>query len=367
MTNNTQTDEKDLLLKNMLSQTDFLNTDIEKLKKSDKVKSYFVFKPGDEFRFCHEAAITEYHGRLIAAWYNNRKSELIGYTPIRFAVSEDEGKSWSLPKTVADDPSETILYCPPVFGTENDRLYMFLSQMTAPDHIHSLDLYIYNEDENEFGLLWSKPIPFKLNTNVYKTDNGKLIMPGRFGDLDGFPQIPGVMISDSGKINAEWRGVRITDGKTLPDGTEFIHPEVSLIVDKNKIYAFCRNDKRNVPIVFISDDFGEHWSKPYVSDIPFSSSKIYSGTLSDGRNYFIGTLNADRKTLYILFSDKNTMKFSSGFLLQDGFSEELGCGYQWSYPSAYESNGKLFVVYTVSYNREQERGTVVSVIDINDF
>ena len=61
------------------------------------------------------------------------------------------------------------------------------------------------------------------------------------------------------------------------------------------------------------------------------------------------------------------MKFSSGFLLQDGFSEELGCGYQWSYPSAYESNGKLFVVYTVSYNREQERGTVVSVIDINDF
>ena len=359
-------DEKDLILRNMLPHTDFLNTDIENLKKSDKVKTYFILKPSEEFRFCHEAAIIEFHGRLIAAWYNNRKSELAGYTPIRFAVSEDEGKNWCLPKTVAGDPSGKILYCPPVFGIDDDRLYMFLNRMVAPDHIHSLDLYIYNQTENRFDFLWSEPLPFKVNTNVCKIDNGKLIIPGRFGEPDGFPQIPGVIISDSGTINNEWRGIRITGGKTLPDGTEFIHPEVSLIIDKNRIYAFCRNDKRNVPIVFMSDDYGEHWSGPHASDIPLASSKIYSGTLSDGRNYVIGNLKGDRKTLYILFSDRNTMKFRRGIILQDGFSEEMGCGYQWSYPSAYESNGKLFVVYTVSYNSEQERGIVISVIDISD-
>lgn len=365
---NTRLEEKSAILKSMLPEIEFLdaNVDIERLQTSDRIKTYFVSKPSKDLKFLHEAAIIEFHGKLIAAWYNNKKIELTGYTPIRFAVSENEGANWSAPKTVVGDVSEKILYCPPIFGTDSDCLYMFLNQMVAPDHIHSLDLYIYNEYENSFEFVRSEVIPFKLNTNVYKMDNGKLIIPGRFGELDGFPQIPGVLISDSGKIDAEWRQVKITEGKVLPDNSEFIHPEVSLIINKNRIYAFCRNDKRNVPIVFLSDDYGEHWTGANTLDIPFSSSKIYSGTLSDGRNYVIGNFTADRKALYILFSSVGEMKFNKGFVLQDGFSKELDCGYQWSYPAACESNGKLYVIYTVSYNKEQERGAVVSVIDINN-
>ena len=361
---NTKMEEKSAILKSMLPELEFLDVDIEQLKMSDKIKTYFVTKPSEELKFLHETAIIEFHDKLVAAWYNNKKVELVGYTPIRFAVSENKGVSWSFPKTVVGDVNEKILYCPPIFGIDNDCLYMFLNQMSAPDHIHSLDLYIYNEPENRFEFVWSKAVPFKLNTNVYKMDNGKLIMPGRFAELDGFPQIPGVLISDNGKIDAEWRQVKITESKKLPDNSEFIHPEVSLIIRENEIYAFCRNDQRNVPIVFLSDDYGEHWTEAHTSDIPFANSKIYSGTLSDGRNYVIGNFKSDRKALYILFSDSGEMKFNKGFILQDGFSENLGCGYQWSYPAAYESDGKLYVIYTVAYSKEQERGAVISVIDL---
>lgn len=354
-------DEKSIALKNMLPDCRFLKIDVANLKKNDTVKTYFVTKPSEEWKFLHEAAVVEFHGKLIAAWYNNEKRELIGYTPIRFAVSENHGADWSVPQTVVEDKSGKILYCPPVFGIDDDRLYMFLNQMSAPDHIHSLDLYVYDEQKRKFDFLWSRKIPFKLNTNVYKADNGKLILPGRFGELDGFPQTPGVLISDSGKIDAEWRQVKIAEDKYLPDGSEFIHPEVSLILNKNEIYAFCRNDERNVPIVFLSDNYGEHWSGAHASDIPFANSKIYSGTLLDGRNYVIGSLNADRKTLYILFGSAE-MQFDTGFILQDGFSSELNDGYQWSYPSAYESDGKLYVIYTIVCNERNERGAVVSVI-----
>ena len=68
--------------------------------------------------------------------------------------------------------------------------------------------------------------------------------------------------------------------------------------------------------------------------------------------------------LIILFSSSNEMEFDKGFVLQDGFSKALGCGYQWSYPTACESDGKLYVVYTLTYNKEEERGAVVSVIDL---
>lgn len=361
---NTECFEKDAVLRSLLPGIDLLDIDIRSLKKSDHIKSYTVCMPDEEFSFLHESAIVKFHGRLIAAWYNNRKYELRGYTPIRFAFSDNDGVDWSEPKTVIGDKDEKILYCPPVFGIDNDKLYMLLNQMVSADHMHSLDLYIYNEDDNRFDFVWTREIPFKLNTNVYKMENGKLILPGRIAKQDDFPQIPAVLISDTGRIDAEWRLVKVQDTKKLPDGSELIHPELSLIIDKNKIYGFCRNDQRKVPLLFKSDDWGEHWTGPFASDIPFSGAKIYSGTLSDGRNYVIGNLDEEREILYILFSLKGEMKFNKGYILQKVFSEELGYGCQWAYPCAYEADGKLYVVYTAVVDKNYRRGAVISVIDL---
>ncbi len=360
--------DKDVIYSNMLERIDILgDIDIGLLEKDKNVRTYAVtLPPTDGYEFLHESAIIEYNGKLIATWYNNVKPvELIGETPIRFAVSDDDGKTWSSPTTIANDESGKILFCPPVFGIDNGKLYMLMNQMVYPDHIHSLDLYEYNEEKNEFNMLWSRPIPFKLNTNVYKLSNGKLILPGRVGELDRFPNTPAALISDSGRIDAEWRLVKMQENGNLADGSRLIYPEVSLIVEGEKIYAFTRNDERNVPLVYLSEDNGESFSGPYTHDIPLSSSKIYSGTLSDGRNYIIGNLDFPRAKLVILFSEPSEVKFTKGMVLQDGYSDELGYGTRWHYPCAYESNGKLYIIYTVSVDHQNRRGAVLSVIELD--
>ncbi len=360
--------DKDVIYSNMLDRIDILgDIDIGLLEKDKNVKTYAVtLPPTDGYEFLHESAIIEYNGKLIAAWYNNVKPvELIGETPIRFAVSEDDGKTWSAPITIANDESGKILFCPPVFGIDNGKLYLLMNQMVYPDHIHSLDLYEYNEEKNEFNMLWSRPIPFKLNTNVYKLSNGKLILPGRVGELDRFPNTPAALISDSGRIDAEWRLVKMQENGNLADGSKLIYPEVSLIIDGAKIYAFTRNDERNVPLAYVSEDNGESFTGPYTHDIPLSSSKIYSGTLSDGRNYIIGNLDFPRAKLVILFSEPGEVKFTKGIVLQDGHSDELGYGTRWHYPCAYESNGKLYVIYTVSVDHQNRRGAVLSIIELD--
>ena len=81
---------------------------------------------------------------------------------------------------------------------------MLINEMVSADHIHALDLYVFQEEKDCFEFLWSKPIPFKLNTNVYKMANGKLLLPGRIAELDGFPNTPAVLISDSGKIDDDY-------------------------------------------------------------------------------------------------------------------------------------------------------------------
>jgi len=245
---------------------------------------------------------------------------------------------------------------------DTGELYMFVNEMVSADHIHALDLYRWNEQTEHFDLLWSRPLPFKLNTNVMTLPNGKLLLSGRIAELDGFPNTPAVLISDSGRIDADWRLVYIQPDGNLPDGSALVHPEICPILHNGTLYMFCRDDNRRVPLLYLSRDFGETWEGAYTHDIPFSNSKIYAGTLQNGKNYVIGNLYPGRSRLAIFFTEPDSMVFTEGRYLQNGFSQELGYGEnQWSYPVAWEcTDRKELVVIQSAEIAPSVRGAVLS-------
>jgi len=347
-----------------ISKTDslrFLKSGVEETEK--EVWSAAVCVPDDTFKFLHEAAIIEYHNVLYASWYHCREKELHGYTPICGKRSFDGGETWSDLEIICDDKSERILYCPPVYGICDGKLYMLVNQMVAPDHIHSLDLYVLNNETDRFEQLWTRPIPFKLNTNVVALPNGKLMLPGRVGELDGFPNTPAVLISDSGKIDDEWRLVKIAEDGTLCDGSEFIHPEISVICAKGVLYMFCRNDQRFVPLVYVSEDFGETWSDACSHDVPLIPSKIYCGDLKCGRHYMI--CNADklnRSKLAVYFTDDVTLTFTKRLVLTDCEDGRWGAMH---YPAACEYDGYLYVIATEGY-KNGTRGARLFKINLGE-
>ncbi len=359
--------DADMILWNMLENMSIISDgfDIGTIAPSEAVTTTAVTYPTEEYGFLHEATVIQYEGILFAAWYNCPKRELADSSPIRFAKSTDDGKTWTEPKIVVNDPDGKILYCPPVFGVQDGKLYMFINQMTKPDCIHSLDLYVYNSEKDNFDELWSRgDIPVKMNTNVYTLSNGKLLLPGRWCVRDTFSDVPCVLISDSGKIDADWRIVKMQETHSLPDGSKLVHPEMSAIIDGETIYIFCRTDERSIPVLYISKDNGETWSGPIAHDIPFSNSKIYSGNLSDGRSYLIGNLVPGRSKLAIFFSEKdNVMKFCNGIVLRDEKNKELDICPYWCYPVAHEYNGKLYVIYSFDLGG-QKRGAALSVVDL---
>ncbi|MBQ4574904.1 MAG: helix-turn-helix domain-containing protein [Clostridia bacterium] len=359
-------DFDDMLLAVKMSSVSFAE---EKITAGDgDVKMISVYEPNDRFAFLHESAIIAYHGVLYASWYNCPKHELRGYTPICERRSYDGGITWSELNIVCDDKSEKILYCPPVYGICDDKLYMLVNQMVAPDHIHSLDLYVLSEKNDRFEFLWSRPIPFKLNTNVVALPNGKLMLPGRIAELDGFPNTPAVLISDSGKIDAQWRLVKIAENGDLPDGKMLIHPEISVMLDEDTLYMFSRDDQRRVPLVYISKDCGENWSSAMSHDIPYVSSKIYAGNLSDGKKYITANIEEfDRSKLAVYFTDTNSNCFHKRIVLFDkktaGKEGAVAC----HYPAAFESNGKLYIIATLGYEDmvSGARGAVLFIVDIS--
>ena len=356
-------DENDIRLDSMLEQMKLTDgIDFDRIGQSDAVETFEICRPTETFNFLHEAAVISFKGVLYASWYNCGVTELKGYTPIRGAKSLDGGRTWTEPEVIIDDPTGKILFCPPVYGIDGGKLYMLVNEMVSADHMHAIDLLILNENSGKFEFLRSIPLPFKLNTNVYRLNNGKLMLPGRIAEPDGFPNTPAVLISDSGRIDSDWRLVKILPDGGLPDGSILGHAEISALIDRDEILIFCRDDNRRVPIVFKSNDSGESWRGPIAIDIPFSSSKIYSGTLADGRNYVIGNLYPGRKKLAMLISKPGKWQFDRAIILQDGVGA-LGYGVMWHYPVAFEAD-KLYVIYTSNVD-DVRRGCVISAIDTN--
>lgn len=347
---------------------DFLDSSLAFLPK-ESIETISVCEPGEKFGFLHEAAIIEFEGVLYTSWYHNTDYELTGYTPICGKRSFDHGKTWTDLEVIADDLTEKILYCPPVYGICDGNLYMLINEMVSADHIHGLDLYRLNKESGKFEFLWSRPIAFKLNTNVVKLPNEKLLLPGRMGELDGFPNTPAVLISDSGKIDASWRLVKLQEDGNLEDGVKFIHPEISVICCNDILYMFCRNDMQEIPLVYLSKDYGESWSVACSHDIPIQSSKIYCGTLSDGRNYLIANIEQpDRSKLAVYFSEKNSMKFTQCLILFDKAQIDadplMQQVIQCHYPSACEYDGMLYIIATKNCERWERRGAVLYKINL---
>ena len=107
----------------------FLGEETKKIKQD--IQTVSVCVPDDRFKFLHETAIIEYHGVLYASWYHCKEKELQGYTPICGKRSFDCGNTWTDLEIICDDKSEKIMYCPPVYGICDDKLYMLVNQIKS--------------------------------------------------------------------------------------------------------------------------------------------------------------------------------------------------------------------------------------------
>lgn len=339
--------EAGLELAKTLPYVNFL--DDERLTVTDAQPTISVVNlPSADFTFLHESAIIEYNGTLFAAWYSCRALELVGYTPIHGARSFDGGKTWTPKEIWAHDPNEVELYCPPAFGVCDGKLYMLVNTMRGFDNVVALELYCWNTQSEAFEQVWRKRMCFKMNTNVIALPNGKLMIPGRSGRMGENPLNPAVLISDSGKIDADWRIVTV-------DPVERIAPETTVIVEGDTLYMFSRSNKPEVSFVYVSTDYGETWFGPATHDLPMRAAKMYAGTLSDGRHYLVGNVDIwNRSKIALYLSEPHSCRFTKRYLICDTAQQAVPNTESCHYPSVHESDGRLYITLSMGYAKSSE-------------
>lgn len=304
----------------------------------------------DMLPFLHDVTLAAHRGCIWEAWYNSTSAEICGSSLIRGRFSADRGEVWSEPFRVVGEAGQAEEHFVPAdLFTHEGRLYALITTMTGKNMTVDLQLYVQQEDPMQPWQRVAKVSEgFICNTTPQRMDNGNYIVGAWMPKKEQDPAFPVALISQGGCIEKPWRCVFLFD-PLHPLAPRIRCPEISIVAKGQHVTAYVRNDE-GPSYVFESGDEGETWSEPMENTMPIGNSKIFAGTLSDGRPYLI--YNQDRgyfvRTLLVMaVGDRETGRFNRVYKLFEGHDAALDRGRTWFYPCACELDGTLYVGATL--------------------
>jgi hypothetical protein len=145
-----------------------------------------------------------------------------------------------------------------------------------------------------------------------------------------------------------------------------LEPSIYQQKDGTLVMVFRDQNSTYRKMASLSNDRGETWTEPAVTNIPDARVKQSAGNLPDGTAYLVGcpTGSKRRYPLVALFSDDG-IRFDKAILLRAGVSDLQSQRYPgkaktlgYSYPKSMVYNGKLYISY--STNKEDVECTIWS-------
>ncbi len=307
-----------------------------------------------EFHYLHECAIARHQQKLFICWanhplYESNEAEEI----IRGTSSSDGGLTWETPQTwIAPPTAGGASYNHPVLATREGKLFGFITRWVGrePD----TTVFVLDDSSDEWRPTLTRIPEFIPFGTPMQLANGTWIMSGEKGWNE-----PAVAVSH-GDDWTRWDLVCIP----RPEGMVLRFPETTLIDQGDRLLAFCRPFKLATAPVSFSTDFGRTWAPLQLSNFPLAPSQPYAGVLSTGHHYLLtNNLEHGRALMTIAIAEPGSRTFSrirkvrhqqypirrlfGGIRALGGnIKSYVGKPTEWSYPSAIELDGKLYITYT---------------------
>ena len=314
------------------------------LQRVEAVKTVNIFTATDHTdHYANGVVMTAFKGKLYCMWQSSPKDEDSDDTWVAYSISADEGMTWSAPQPLALSTDE--FYCTSGgWLVRGDTLTAFIDTWQkglAPRGGHTC--YMTTTD----GQAWSElqlvrmadgqPMAGVLEQDPYTLPDGRLV--GASHLMPGLHICP--VYTDDPTGHHGWQRA---DFESEDAGKQSRELEPSQYVQPNGTIVMLFRDQKSTfcKLASVSDDRGETWSKPQITNIPDARTKQCAGNLSDGTSYMV-CCPANGKWRWPLVL----------LLSQDGV--RLG----FNYPKAFVHNNSLYVCYSV--NKENVDCTVISL------
>ena len=120
-----------------------------------------------------------------------------------------------------------------------------------------------------------------------------------------------------------------------------------------------RPDRNDFALESSSFDGGLTWTDVTESNLPMLASKPYGGVLSTGEIYLVFNAPARQRSRLVIAAGRESLE--RVYTIRDGFTvrPRFNTWQEWSYPYAYEADGRLYVIYNV--NKEDAEAAVIPV------
>lgn len=267
-------------------------------------------------------------------------------------MSADGGRTWGAP-VVMDAGAGNLGVSHGVFLSHGGRLWAFMGAFEDNFQRTHTRGYLLNEASGAWepqGVVLDRG--FWPMQNPQQMQDGNWIMAG-FRVASGFGEagnLPAVAIS-SGDDFSKWQLVVIQPDTSLRSN---IWGESTVMIEQQRITNIARYGSKALALVSTSDNFGRTWTPTTASNLPMTTSKPAAGTLSTGQRYLVCTTTSDsgerRSPLTIAVSRPGETLFSHVFLIRSSVSDRTpgvsDPAADFSYPSAIEHDGRLYIGYT---------------------
>ena len=251
--------------------------------------------------YVNNAVITRFKGRYYCMWQQSERDEDTPDTHILCSSSAD-GTYWDSP-TVLVPPTGDHFASPGGWIQRGDTLTALVNYISSTDRsAGGMAFYVSSAD----GTSWSAPAPVRMSDGspvegIFEQD--PLRLPG--GRIVGAVHFqPGTRLSPV--YTDDPSGIRGWKEAGFPEGEGSPLEPSQYIAGDGKIVMLMRDQNSSfVKLFSVSGNRGETWSAPERTNIPDSRSKQCTGTLPDGRTFWVGnpTGSKSRCALAVAFSE----------------------------------------------------------------
>ncbi|UTF58907.1 sialidase family protein [Gilvimarinus sp. DA14] len=324
------------------------------LEMAPGTETYTVFKAEDHtHQYNHGAVPFAFNGKLYVQWQSSPKDEDAPMTQVRYAMSVD-GKRWS-DAIILAEPRADATVTNGGWWAYGDTLVAYINvwpHATEPRGGHVE--YRTSKD----GIHWSaakpvldhqgEPLQGILEQDVRALQDGRLLTAAHL--QPGLKVAP--LFTDDATGLTGWQAGEMNNLPSDSDVSREIEPSWFSRGDE-LVMIFRDQDSSFRILASLSDDRGETWSTPAVTNIPDSRAKQSAGNLPGGGAFIINNPSASKERYpLVITTSADGQLFDRAYILRgegdDVPAQKYPGRYKrigYSYPKSTVHNGYVYTTY----------------------